>query len=48
MKGHFAERSSIFQCEIRGLFVVVLLLSGFGAAAAQKTTSTNVTTIVHD
>ena len=38
MKRHFAE----------GLCSVILLLTSLGAFAGQKTTSTNVTTIVHD
>ena len=41
MKCHFARG-------IRGFCLAVLLLTSFFAVSAQKTTSPNVTTIVHD
>ncbi len=48
MKRHFAECTMTFHSVFRGLCFVVLLLTSFVAASAQKTTNTNVTTIVHD
>ena len=50
MKRHFAERYTILPGGIKGLCFVALLLTALAPLAAQKTTSTstNVTTIVHD
>jgi hypothetical protein len=42
------ERITIFNRRIRELCFLALLLTAFVTASAQKTTSTNVTTVVHD